>query len=210
MKRVILFGAPGAGKGTQADALQKEFGYTKISTGDLIRAEFVAGTTLGAQMEAMISRGEFVPDTIIMEMLSKRLQQSDVTTGYILDGFPRTLAQGKALNAIVADDEIAFYLKIGNEDIVVKRVLARLTCSTCGAIYRSTVVPPNERACAVCDGVAKPRTDDTETVVRKRVGIYRKETKPVIQYYRNEKELHEINGAQGINEVFQAIKGVLN
>ena len=181
MRRIILFGAPGSGKGTQADALEEKYGYTKISTGDLVRAEVAANTELGMQFK------------------------------YIVDGFPRTLSQAEALSAIPVEEEIVVYLKVGNEDIVVDRILSRLTCIRCGAIFSSKENPPlREMKCTVCGSTAKPRHDDTEEVVRQRVRVYRKLTKPVIQYYKNKGELFEVDASRTIEKVFKAVEGVLN
>lgn len=211
MRRIILFGAPGSGKGTQADALEEKYGYTKISTGDLVRTEVAANTELGMQFKYITGKGELVPDDVIIRMVKKRLAQGDIKDGYIVDGFPRTLSQADALSAIPVEEEIAVYLKVGNEDIVVNRILSRLTCIQCGAIFSSKENPTKrEMTCTVCGGFARPRLDDTEDVVRQRVRVYRKATKPVIQYYKNKGKLFEVDASRTIEEVFKAVEGVLN
>lgn len=210
MKRIIFFGAPGAGKGTQSSRLQKELGFVKIATGDLVRAEVEAGTELGIRFKQKISKGQLVSDDIIIQMVRNRLEQVDMKD-YIVDGFPRTIVQADALSGMPADEEIAFYLKVGSPEVVVNRVLSRLTCVECGAIYTARNNPP-ERAmeCAKCGGIAKPRTDDTEEVIRKRIQVYRDQTKPVIEYYRQRGLLREIDASQNIDDVFEVIKGIIS
>lgn len=211
MKRIIFFGAPGAGKGTQSSRLQKEFGFVKIATGDLVRTEVEAGTELGIRFKEKIKKGQLVSDDIIIQMVKNRLAQGDIKNDYIVDGFPRTIVQADALTGISIDEEIALYLKVGNPEVVVHRALSRLTCIECGAIYTARNNPPErEIECSKCGGVAKPRTDDTEEVIRKRIQVYRDQTKPVIEYYRNRGILREIDASQSIDEVFEVIKGVVS
>ncbi|MCP5108809.1 MAG: adenylate kinase [bacterium] len=211
MKRIILFGAPGSGKGTQADALERKYGYKKISTGDLVRAEVAAETELGLQFRYLMERGELVPDEVIVRMFKNRLGQKDIETGYTLDGFPRTLSQARALSGIPAAEEIAVYLKVGDEAVVINRILSRMTCTQCGAMFSSREVPlKTEETCEVCGGVAKPRADDNEEIVMNRLRIYRQSTKPVIEYYKSKGELREVDACASIEAVFGAIEGVLN
>lgn len=211
MIRIILFGAPGAGKGTQADSIEKKYGYTKISTGDLVRAEIKSQTKLGRKFKTVVEKGGLVPDDIIIKILKKRLRQKDIEKGYIIDGFPRTIQQAKALTEIAIDSEIAIYLKISKENVVVNRVLSRMTCTQCGAIFSSKEIPPKkEGICAVCGGIVKPRSDDTEEVIKNRLRVYRKETKSVIDYYRHKEELFEIDASRTIEEVFETITGILH
>lgn len=211
MKRIILFGAPGSGKGTQADALEEKYGYRKISTGDLVRTEIAADTELGMQFKYISGKGELVPDDVIVRMFKKRLGQKDIKDAYIVDGFPRTLSQAQALSGIPADEEIAVYLKLGNEDIVVKRILSRLTCTQCGAIFRSEEDPPADRMkCTQCGGIAARRGDDTEAVVKNRIRIYREATKPVIRYYKDRGVFHEIDASRSIEDIFKDLEDVVN
>lgn len=211
MKRIILFGAPGSGKGTQADALEEKYGYKKIATGDLVRTEIAEKTELGMQFKYISGKGELVPDDVIVRMFKKRLGQKDIKNAYIVDGFPRTLSQAEALSGIEADEEIAVYLKLGDEDLVVKRILSRLTCTQCGAIYRTEGDPPaNEVKCTRCGGIAERRSDDTEDVVRRRIHVYREATKPVIRYYKDRGVFHEIDASRTIEEIFKDLEDVLN
>lgn len=211
MKRIILFGAPGSGKGTQADALEEKYGYKKISTGDLVRAEIAAKTELGMQFKYISGKGELVPDDVIVRIFKRRLEKKDITDAYIVDGFPRTRSQAEALSAIDADEEIAVYLKLGDEKIVVKRILSRLTCSQCGAIFSSKEDPPeDEMKCTQCGGIATRRGDDTEAVVLNRIRIYRESTKPVIRYYKDMGVFHEIDASRSIESIFKDLEDVLN
>jgi adenylate kinase len=211
MKRIILFGAPGCGKGTQADMLEKKYGYKKISTGDLIRAEVAAETNIGLQVKTIMEKGELVPDETIIEILKKRLKQEDIKNGYIMDGFPRTKQQAEALSQMEVDSEMAIYLRIVHEDVVVKRLLSRLTCSQCGAIFNMQNNPPKTPGlCDLCGGAIKQRADDNEETVRNRINVYRKQTEPVIDYYKNKEILHEVDASGSVEKVFEAIEEVLN
>lgn len=211
MKRIILFGAPGAGKGTQAANMEHFYGYTRISTGDLIRSEIETGTLLGQEFQNLISKGLLVSDDIIIQMVKNFLENTVIRQGYIVDGFPRTINQADFLSKMPADHEIAIYLKVGDPEVVVHRVLSRLTCVQCGEIYTASKTPPERQIdCSKCGGSARPRTDDTEDIIRKRIMVYREKTKPVIKYYRLKGLLHELDAAQSVDDVFTAIKGILN
>lgn len=211
MKRIILFGAPGCGKGTQADALEKQYGYKKISTGDLVRAEVAAQTSIGLEIKALTEMGRLAPDETILMLLKNRLAQGDLLNGYILDGFPRTLAQAEELSRMTVDTETAIYLNIVNEDVVVGRLTSRLTCSQCGAIFNSVTNPPRKQGlCDLCGGPIRQRADDNEETVRRRINVYREQTQPVIDYYQRLGKLHEIDASGTVEEVSAAIAGVLN
>ncbi len=211
MKRIILLGAPGCGKGTQADILENKYGYKKISTGDLIRAEVVAETDIGRQVKDIMEKGQLVPDQSIINILEKRLKQGDIKNGYIMDGFPRTRQQAETLSRMEADSEVAIYLRIVNEDVVVKRLLSRLTCSQCGAIFNIQNNPPKvPGVCDLCGGTIKQRADDNEKTVRSRIDVYRKQTEPVVDYYKNKGILHEVQASGSVEKVFEAIEEVLN
>ena len=211
MKRIILFGAPGCGKGTQADILEKKYGYKKISTGDLIRAEVAAETDIGRRVKSIMEKGQLVPDETIIDILEKRLKQGDIKNGYIMDGFPRTKHQAETLSRMEAAGETAIYLRIVHEDVVVKRLLSRLTCSQCGAIFNMENNPPKTPGvCDLCGGAIKQRADDNEQTVRSRINVYREQTEPVIDYYKNKGILHEVEASGSVEKVFEAIEEVLN
>jgi adenylate kinase len=213
MVRLILFGAPGSGKGTQADSIENKYGYKKISTGDLVRVEVSAKTKLGLEIKSITERGELVPDETIIKILKKRLKQADIKNGYIMDGFPRTRHQAEELSRMEVDSEVAIYLKIFDEDVIVKRLLSRLTCTnpTCGAIFNLENNPSQKTGqCDFCGSPIKQRADDNEETVTKRIEVYREQTKPVIDYYKHKGEVYEIDASRTIEEVFESIIGILN
>jgi adenylate kinase len=154
--------------------------------------------------------GELVSDDIIIEMLKNRLNKDDIRGGYIMDGFPRTRNQAEALSAMTVNREIAVYLKV-NEEVVVKRLLSRLTCESCGDIYSTESNPPKvEGICDECGGKLIQRTDDNEETIRKRIEVYKEQTEPAIDYYRQKGVLHEIDASQSIDDVYSSILGVIN
>ncbi len=206
MKRIILFGAPGSGKGTQADKIEKEFSYKKISTGDLIRAEMHKKSIIGKKIEEYSSKGLLVPDEMIVEMVKNRVSADDIGSGYILDGFPRTLNQVKGLVSVPADEELAIFLRV-NEELIVKRILSRLSCENCGKIFNTlTSAPEKENVCDRCGGTLSRRHDDTEDIIKKRIIIYREETMPVIDYYKGKGSLHDIDASEDIEKVWETIR----
>ncbi len=206
MKRIILFGAPGSGKGTQSDKIEREFSYRRLSTGELIRAEVQKKSSLGKKIEEYNTKGSLVPDEIIIEIVKNRVQTFDVDKGYILDGFPRTLGQIKGLTSVPADSELAILLKV-DEDIVVNRILSRLSCEKCGKIYNTvSKIPSKENICNRCGATLSKRNDDTEDIIKKRILVYREETLPVISYYRGKGNLHEIDASMDIEKVWREIR----
>jgi adenylate kinase len=209
MIRVILFGAPGCGKGTQANFIESEFGFTKISTGDLIRAEIKTESTIGKKAKAVIDRGELVSDKIIVEMVKKRVGKNDINNGYVMDGFPRTVNQANELSKIYIDKEFAIHLVIDG-GVILDRLLFRLTCKECSAIFnQKTKLPKKERICDICGAKLENRADDNEETIKNRLLVYKHETLPVINYYENKSRLYEVNANDiGIN-VFGKIKGII-
>jgi len=202
MKRILLFGAPGAGKGSVASLLSARLSCPTISTGDLVRAEIRQQTEIGRKIKEITERGELVPDQVIIDMLAGRVSQADVKTGYILDGFPRTPAQAQALAGLPADEERAVFLEVG-EDVVVDRLLARLTCQKCGAIYnRKGKMPAQMGVCDRCGGTVASRSDDNEASIRQRLQVYLRETQPAIDYYQQKGLLRTIDGVGTVEEVF--------
>jgi adenylate kinase len=209
MIRVILLGAPGAGKGTQADAIEDIYGYRQISTGDLIRAEVSAQTVIGLKVKATMEKGELVSDDIVIDLLKNRLQQDDIVDGYIMDGFPRNPHQAERLSAMKVDREVVIYLEV-DEEVVVKRLLSRLTCSNCGEIFNLFSNPPRtEGKCDECGGNLMRRADDNEETIRNRIRVYRQKTQPVIDYYRDRGSFHRLDASAPVEEVFATIKGVM-
>ena len=212
MIRVILLGAPGAGKGTQADAIEDKYGYKQISTGDLIRAEISAKTEIGLKVKTIMEKGELVSDDIVIELLKNRLKQDDIVNGYIMDGFPRNRHQAEELSRMEADREVVIYLEV-NEDVVIRRLLSRLTCSGCGAIYNTLSDTPEQAGkCDECGGALIQRADDNEETIRNRISVYKEQTQPVIDYYLEkgqEGSFHQIDASKPVDEIFTEIEGVL-
>ncbi len=209
MVRVVLFGAPGSGKGTQADLIEEKFGFKKISTGDLIRAEVKDETQIGKTVKGILARGELVSDDIIIGMVKNRVKQKDIAAGYIMDGFPRTIDQARELSKLKVDFEVAIFLKV-DEQVVIDRLTSRLTCKNCGAIFNVKNKPPQqEDICDVCGGVLETRMDDNEETIRNRIEVYKKQTGPVIDYYRELGTLYEIDAGIPVGKIFAAIQGIL-
>ena len=212
MVRVILLGAPGAGKGTQADSIEDKYGYKQISTGDLIRAEVSNKTKIGLEVKAIMEKGELVSDDIVIKLLKNRLQQDDIINGYIMDGFPRNRHQAQELSRIKTDREVVIYLQV-NEEVVVRRLLSRLTCSGCGAIFNTLNDPPKQAGkCDECGGALIRRADDNEETIRNRISVYKAQTQPVIDYYLEKGQeglFHQIDASKPADEIFAEIEGVL-
>jgi len=209
MTRIILFGAPGSGKGTMADLLRKDFGYVKISTGDLIRQEVARQTDTGRRAKAILERGDLVSDAIIIAMVKNRLSQDDTLRGqgYILDGFPRTLAQAEAVSQLAADSELAIFLEVSEAEVV-DRLGSRLICSRCGAIYNQKSQPALKESgdCRTCGGALHRRDDDNPQTVGQRLRVYLAETGPVIDYYRAKGNLMAVDGSGSVAAVYERLK----
>ncbi len=190
--RVVLLGPPGAGKGTHASRLNVNLGVPHISTGDMVREEIKAQTELGEEIKKYSDRGVLVPDEIIIRLLAKRLRKPDCQKGFILDGFPRTMQQAEALDRISRID-LAINLNVPDE-IIVQRLSNRLTCRKCGAIYnRLTMKPRRANICDKCDGELYQRVDDKPEVIQERLNVYRKNTEPLIEYYRRRSLLKDVH-----------------
>jgi adenylate kinase len=203
---VVFMGPPGAGKGTQAERFAREPGIPKISTGDILREAVAAGTPLGRQAKAGMDRGRLVGDCVIVAIVRERLAQPDAARGFVLDGFPRTVAQAKALDEMLASRGplIVVEIQVPDEELV-RRVVSRRICSNCGR----TVSPFGEGAalerCATCGGPRVMRSDDSEAVVRDRLKVYWRETQPMIAYYHTRPTYRAVNGAQVPERVRDAL-----
>ena len=203
--RVILLGAPGAGKGTQAATLHEHLNAPHIATGDLFRAALSQGTPLGLEAKSYMDRGELVPDDVTVRMLLERISQPDAASGYILDGFPRSLAQATALSEALAGrgETIDKVLLVDvSEDELVRRLSGRWICRACQTPYHAISNPPKtEGMCDADGGELYQRDDDTPETVRNRLGVYRDQTAPLIDYYAEQGVLASINGEQDIEAV---------
>ncbi|MEG1997850.1 MAG: adenylate kinase [Clostridiales bacterium] len=207
--RIVLLGAPGAGKGTQAEVLVKKLFLPHISTGDMFRAAISAGTELGLAAKDYMDKGQLVPDEVTVGIIKDRISQADCREGFLLDGFPRTLAQAAALDTLLADlkTSLTAVLNISvPADKLITRLTGRRMCRQCGAIYHLLYnAPQQENVCDNCGGELYQRSDDQETTVRNRLVVYENQTAPLIAYYAGKGLLHEINGDQPINEVMMEL-----
>ena len=204
---IVLLGAPGAGKGTQAAKLVEEFGTAHISTGDMLRAAVKAGTDLGKKAKTYMDAGELVPDDVIIGLVLERLQEPDTANGFILDGFPRTSAQAVALDAELGKLErpltAALLIDVESE-VIVKRLTSRRMCKECG--YIGSVA---DEKCPKCSGEMYQRDDDNEVTVRNRLDVYEKSTSPLIDYYRGCNLLVTIDGDRDPQVVYADVKKAL-
>ena len=210
---ILLMGPPGAGKGTQAEKLIREYGIPQISTGDMFRAAVKSGTALGKEAKSYMDKGALVPDSVTVGIVKERLAQDDCKKGWILDGFPRTTAQASALDAILHDLGIQLTAVLDfnvNRDDLVKRVSGRLVCRQCGASFHKEFRPPKqEGVCDNCGGELYQRADDNEVTVRERLAVYDTSTKPLIDYYKVCGRYYEINGDQSMDKVFADVQAAL-
>lgn len=213
MIRIVLLGPPGSGKGTQASALQKRRGIPHIASGDILRATVRDDTQLGRQARPYMDRGDLVPDTLILDMMADRLSQPDAGDGYILDGFPRTVAQAEALEQRLAqiDRELdaVIYLRVPDAEIL-RRLSGRRTCPACNAIYHVDTMPPQRHGlCDSCGAELVQRQDEKPDVIRKRLEVYTEQTQPLLLFYRERSLLHEIDGTIGVDNVVDAIEHIV-
>lgn len=211
---VILFlGAPGAGKGTQASLISKKLGIPHISTGDIFREAVSKGTELGKKAKEYMDRGELVPDEIVIGIVKERILQEDCKNGFVLDGFPRTVAQAEALDSVLKEmgKKIDWVFNVVvSEDEVVKRLSGRRTCKNCGAVYHIVYNPPaKDNVCDACGGELYQRDDDREETVRNRIQVYAEKTAPLIDYYKSKGVLVDINGELSVEEVTKEIEKYL-
>ncbi|HEY8423658.1 MAG TPA: adenylate kinase [Clostridia bacterium] len=203
---IILLGAPGAGKGTQAVKISQKYNIPHISTGDILRANIKQGTEIGLKAKSYIDQGALVPDEVVIEIVKNRLNEEDCKNGYLLDGFPRTKAQAQALDEFARIDVV---LNIDIDlDILVERLSGRRVCASCGAPYHVTTYSGTK--CAICQGDVVQRQDDQPETVKARLKTYTLQTKPLIEYYAEKNLLVNINGNQEIDKVFEDIEKVLN
>ncbi|AYK15591.1 MAG: adenylate kinase [Methanosarcina flavescens] len=210
---IIIFGPPGAGKGTQAKKMVDFYGIPQISTGDILRANVREGTELGLAAKAYMDKGELVPDEVLIGIIKNRLKEEDCEKGFILDGYPRTIPQADALATILDEInkpiDVVLNLEVPDEELV-ERISGRLMCSNCGASYHRTFNPPKkEDVCDVCGGELFQRDDDREEAVKNRLTVYKRQTQPLIDYYAKKSLLVSLDGTKGIDEVFEDIKAVL-
>jgi adenylate kinase len=212
--RIVLLGAPGSGKGTQAKLLMEKNAIAQISTGDLLRAAVVAGTELGKKAKSLMEAGQLVPDEIVLGMIREKLADASTKKGFILDGFPRNLAQAKALDKLLAEQkkplDAAIHIQVEPEEIV-KRITGRRSCGQCGAIYNIYFSPPKQPE--ICDKCGakdlQQRVDDTEETVRNRLKVYAEQTAPLIEFYNKQDLLKTVIGKGDIKDIFAKVNKAL-
>ena len=211
--RIVLLGAPGAGKGTQAKKLIEKYGMPQISTGDLLRAAVSAGSPLGKEAKSYMDKGELVPDRVVLGMVEERLKQDDCKKGYILDGFPRNTAQAEALDKMLASLNMqltaALSVDVPFEDLM-KRLTGRRTCKACGQMYNMYFKPPaKEGVCDKCSGELFQRDDDKEATIKKRLEVYNAQTAPLIDYYGKKGIVKTVSGTGSIDDIFKKVTEAL-
>ena len=211
--KIIMLGAPGAGKGTQAKMIAEKCGIPHISTGDIFRANIKNGTELGAKAKEYMDKGLLVPDELVCDLVVDRIQQADCEKGYILDGFPRTIPQAEALenalNAIEQKLDYAIDIDVPDENII-NRMSGRRACVGCGATYHVLFNPTKvEGKCDVCGESLILRDDDKPETVKKRLDVYHTQTQPLIDFYTERKVLVEVDGTQSMDKVFDDIMKIL-
>lgn len=204
---IVLLGAPGAGKGTQAQKLVEEFGVAHISTGDLLRAAVKAGTKLGLKAKSYMDNGQLVPDKLVVDLVTERLDADDAQKGFILDGFPRNTAQAVTLDSALAEmgrNLDAALLVDVKPDVIVKRLSSRRTCKECGY-----TAPAGVDTCPSCGGEMYQRDDDKPETIQKRLDVYENQTAPLVEYYRGKELLKAVDGDRPVDEVYADVKELL-
>lgn len=204
--KIIMLGAPGAGKGTQAKKIAAKYGIPHISTGDIFRANIKNGTELGTKAKVYMDQGLLVPDELVVDLVVDRFKAPDCEKGYVLDGFPRTIPQAEALDEALAknNDKVEYAIDIDVPDTnIISRMSGRRACVNCGGTYHIVTIPPKkEGICDVCGGELILREDDKPETVEKRLKVYHEQTQPLIDYYKNKGILKSVDGTKDLEDVF--------
>ncbi len=211
--KIIMLGAPGAGKGTQAQRISDAYGIPHISTGDIFRANLKEGTELGRKAQVYMDQGQLVPDDLTCDLVMDRISDSDCANGFVLDGFPRTIPQAEclteALTARGQSMDYAIDIHVDDE-VIIRRMAGRRACVNCGATYHIENLPPQrEGICDRCGHELILRSDDEPETVKNRLDVYHKQTQPLIEYYTGQGILHTVDGTLPMEEVFAAIEKIL-
>jgi adenylate kinase len=211
--RVIFLGPPGVGKGTQADFIAKKFSIQKLSTGDLLRESVERGTKLGNEAKIFMERGELVPDEIVIGLVEEKLHSPECRNGFLLDGFPRTVAQANKLSSFLEGNGEAIdrviYFSLPQADII-ERISGRRSCPKCKAVYHLKSIPPKKQGvCNVCDIPLIQRNDDKPETIQSRLVVYQKQTEPLIQYYKERGILSELDGSGVVSAVRERLVALL-
>ena len=211
--KIIMLGAPGAGKGTQAKLIAEKYGIPHISTGDIFRANIKDGTQLGREAKEYMDKGLLVPDELTVKILLDRVAKEDCKDGYVLDGFPRTIPQAKVLDAALCEigDQVYFAVNVDVPDEnIIRRMGGRRACLACGATYHTEYIPPkSEGICDVCGKQLVLRDDDKPETVKNRLDVYHKQTQPLIDFYQEKGILKGVDGTVPMDDVFAAITAIL-
>ncbi|MEW4412653.1 adenylate kinase [Clostridium sp. AN503] len=211
--KIIMLGAPGAGKGTQAKKIAEKYGIPHISTGDIFRANIKGGTELGMKAKSYMDQGQLVPDDVTIGMLLDRISEADCANGYVLDGFPRTIPQAESLTKALSDrgEKMDYAIDVDVPDeAIVTRMAGRRACLKCGATYHIVYnAPKTEGVCDVCGEKLVLRDDDKPETVQKRLTVYHDQTQPLIEYYKEAGILATVDGTKDLNKVFEDIVNVL-
>ncbi|MFQ5788250.1 MAG: adenylate kinase [Thermodesulfobacteriota bacterium] len=211
---LIIFGPPGAGKGTQAALISKNYNMLHVSTGDILRSAVKDGTELGKLAKSYMDNGELVPDEVVIGIIKDEIKKNHSSNGFLLDGFPRTIPQAEALDKMLNFDQLKVDDVVSIEvpdEVIIERISGRRVCEKCGAMYHNAFDPSNEAGiCDNCGDKLYQRDDDKEDVVKTRLQVYREQTEPLKQYYENAGVLSEVDGLGTIEEVRRRIKKVLN
>jgi len=211
--RIVLLGLPGAGKGTQARRLAEALGMAQVASGELFREHMDSGTEVGRQARAYIERGDLVPDDVTTGMVAERLSRPDCAEGFVLDGFPRTVAQAEALEQVLdrmgAALDVVPLVRV-SEEVALARLAGRWTCRDCGVVYHTLFDPPRQAGvCDACGGELYQRPDETPEAHRRRLEVYRRQTEPLVDHYRQAGLLVDVDGEQSIEDVQADLQAVV-
>lgn len=207
--KIIMLGAPGAGKGTQAKRLAAKYNIPHISTGDIFRANIKNNTELGNKAKVYMDQGLLVPDELVVDLVVDRFKNPDCANGYVLDGFPRTIPQAEALDKALANNQDAVEYAIDvdvPDEVIIDRMAGRRACLNCGATYHTITIPPKkEGICDICNSPLVLREDDKPETVKKRLTVYHEQTQPLIEYYSNKGILKSVDGTKTMDEAFEEV-----
>ncbi len=200
--KIVLLGPPGAGKGTQSVLLGKNYDIPQVSTGDMLRKAVADETALGKQVKGIIRDGKLVPDDLIISIIEERISGDDCRKGFILDGFPRTIEQGEALERVLPGSvDVTVYLNVPREEVI-ERLAGRMTCRKCGAVYRKSDIA----VCPICGGDLYQREDDQKSTIERRLKVYEENTAPLVEFYRSRGKLVEVGGLGEPEDIFEKVR----
>ncbi|MDR3179253.1 MAG: adenylate kinase [Oscillospiraceae bacterium] len=206
---IVLLGAPGAGKGTLAEALENRFSIPSISTGNIIRETLKTESELSRKAKTFVESGKLLPNNIVIDIMKEKINSKACKKGFILDGFPRTITQAEALDNMNVHIDVAINIDVP-DDVIIERMSGRVVCEDCGSSYHLINKPPNDKGiCDLCKGRLIKRKDDDPEIIKNRLDIYHKETEPLIDYYKKQDKLSSINGRNGINKLISSAAFVL-